>query len=184
MVLELHAAQSVAPAPLVWYQGVPCWWNFGVMERAAKTLEWLPKVGVLLDIALERLSLGRAWMMQARNREAGKEREEAWDRAKAFLDRAVTGLREAGTQHELPRGLLARAAYYRWQGDFSNAWADLTEAREIAEFGSMGLHLCDYHLEAGRLCRDEGKEAEAEEHFKKAAEMIEKMGYHRKGVEG
>ncbi len=152
-----------------------------VMERAEKALEWVTKAGWLLDIALDHLSLGRAWMMQTQNDEAGKKSADPWERAKAFLDRAVTGLREAGTQHELPRGLLARAAYYRFRKDFLHAWADLAEAREIAESGSMGLYMCDYHLEAGRLCKDEGKIEEAREHVETAERMIEETGYYRRG---
>ena len=38
-------------------------------------------------------------------------------------------------------------------------------------------------LEAGRLCQAERKTGEAKEHFKKAAEMIEETGYHRRDKE-
>jgi hypothetical protein len=50
----------------------------------------------------------------------------------------------------------------------------------------MKLFLVDYHLEAGRLRRAEGEDAEAEKHFEKAARMIKETGYYRreKGVEG
>ena len=60
-------------------------------------------------------------------------------------------MREAGTQHELPRALFAHAFYSRIQNQFPQAWDDLEEAREIAERGSMNLWLVDYHLEASRL---------------------------------
>jgi hypothetical protein len=66
---------------------------------------------------------------------------------------------------------------------FSQADEDLTEAREIAETGGMGLHLCDYHIEAGRLSRARGDEEKAKNHFQTAGEMIEKMGYHRRDKE-
>ncbi|MCP5106785.1 MAG: hypothetical protein GY950_25605, partial [bacterium] len=138
----------------------------------------------LLDIALDHLTLGRAWLMQAQKvearEEAGKKSAEAWDRARVFLDQAVTGLRESQRLDCLPLGLLARASYYRLQGDFAPAWRDVTEAGEIAETGGMVLHLCDHHLEAARLCRAEGKNTEATDYFEKAAVMIEKMGYHRR----
>jgi hypothetical protein len=71
------------------------------------------------------------------------------------LDRAVDGLRRAGAEHHLPRGLLARAALRRFRSDFSGAAADLTEALEIAERGPMRLHERDAHLEWARLCRDQ-----------------------------
>ncbi|MCP5106883.1 MAG: hypothetical protein GY950_26095 [bacterium] len=44
----------------------------------------------------------------------------------------------------------------------------------------MKLFLCDYHLEAGKLCSDEGKNDEAEEHFEKARELIQETGYKRR----
>ena len=68
-----------------------------------------------------------------------------------YLNQAVAGLREAGAQEFIVRGLLARAALYRAQGEFAKAWEDLEEAREIAERGEMNLHLVDYHLEACRV---------------------------------
>ncbi|MCP5107130.1 MAG: tetratricopeptide repeat protein, partial [bacterium] len=160
-----------------------------VMERVEKLFEWRLPSDPLLDISLDNLIAGRAWLNQAREKGAETETKNAgadWDRAKAFLDQAVTGLREAGYQHMLVLGLFSRAAYYRHRGvrgDFSNGWSDLIEAREIAELGSMGLHLCDYHLEAGRLKRAEGNDPEAAHHFETAKEMIQNMGYHRRDNE-
>ena len=78
---------------------------------------------------------------------------------------------------------MARAECYRQQQQFSKAWDDLNEALEIAESGSMKLHLVDYHLEAGRLCEAEGKHDQAVVHFKTAAKMIEETGYHRRDGE-
>ncbi len=49
--------------------------------------------------------------------------------------------------------------------------------------GEMKLHLVDYHLEAARVCRDEGKEREAGEHLRIAEEMIQETGYLRRGKE-
>lgn len=70
--------------------------------------------------------------------------------AEQYLNRAVDGLRAAGAQEFIIRGLLARAALFRHRQEFPNAWADLDEAREIAEYGEMRLFLVDYHLEACR----------------------------------
>jgi len=41
----------------------------------------------------------------------------------------------------------------------------------------MALFICDYHREAGRLCKDEGKKQEAREHFETAEQMSKEMGY-------
>jgi tetratricopeptide (TPR) repeat protein len=145
-----------------------------VRERAEKALEIAKRNKWLLDISLDTLTLGRVGMMPAIDQGTD------FTRAAAHLDRAVQGLREAGTNDYLPRGLLARAECYRRQQQFSLAWDDLNEALEIAESGSMKLHLVDYHLEAARLCQAEGNKIGADEHFKKAAEMIKETGYHRR----
>ena len=131
----------------------------------------------LLAIALSTLAIGRSDMKQA-------EREGSdFSRAMDHLDKAVTGLRDAGAQYHIPRGLLARAACYRLQGLFPKAWEDLNEAKEIAESGDMKLHLVDYHLEAARVCSAEGKTKESKEHYKIAAQLIEETGYHRRDGE-
>jgi tetratricopeptide (TPR) repeat protein len=118
----------------------------------------------------------------------GREKEveildKAWEDAHTHIVTLVAGLRKAGTQHNLPWGLFARAAYYRVQKDYSKADEDLNEAKEIAEMGSMGIHLCDYHLEAGRVFLARGEEEKANDHFQVAKEMIDKMGYHRRDAE-
>jgi tetratricopeptide (TPR) repeat protein len=87
--------------------------------------------------------------------------------------------KEKGTVREVRE----RAECYRRQQQFSLAWVDLNKALEIAGSRSMKLHLVDYHLEAARLCQDEGKTVEAKEHVKKAAEIIEETGYHRRDSE-
>ncbi len=114
-------------------------------------------------------------MMQAMEENSGD-----FSRAMAFLEQAVTGLRKYGSHQHLPRGLFARAECYRRRKDFSKAGDDLDEAKEIAELGSMKLYICDYHLEAGKLCRAQGKETEAKQHFQTAQNMIEDMKYYRR----
>jgi tetratricopeptide (TPR) repeat protein len=150
-----------------------------VQKRVEAFFKWRQPSDSLLDIALENITAGRAhW------RQALEEGVSDFTAPLEYLHRAVDGLREAGTQHYLPRGLLARAAVYRTMGDFSRAREDLEEAREIAERGSMGLHLADYHLEAARVCTEEkGKEDEAKRHLETAKKMINKMGYHRRDIE-
>ena len=135
-----------------------------VQKRTRQTLEWAKQAqGVsLLDVATIYLSIGRAFLLQAlaettvRTLDSTKlaasgASGQYFDQARNYLQQAVTGLREAGRQDDLPLGLFARAACYRSQNEFALAWADLEEAREIAERGEMKLHLADYHLEACRL---------------------------------
>jgi len=150
--------------------------------------------------ALDNLSLGRAHLLQTIT--AGSP---DYSKSEGYLNQAVTGLREAGYQDDLARGLLARAALYRVQENFAAAWEDLSEAQEIAERGEMGLHLADFHLEACRLHLAQHKAGEsfvpeslgaktispvpknhleaAKAHLKIAKEKINKMGYHRRDPE-
>lgn len=147
-----------------------------VQNRIQRLFEWRLPTDSLLAIALENLSLGRALMLQAQ-----EEGSSDLTQVGEYLNQAVAGLREAGVQDFLTRGLLARAAWYQLQGDYSRAWDDLREAREIAERGSMGLFLADYHLEASRLCEVEvGKREEAEEHRQKGRKMVGELGYGRR----
>jgi len=156
-----------------------------VQKRARQSLEWAIQNNLsLLTLALDKLSLGRAFLLLALSEAEGQ--VQSLNQARDYLQQAVAGLRDAGTQHELPRGLIARAACYRVQNEFAPALADLEEAREIAERGEMKLYLADYHLEAGRLNIKEQKEnskEQAEEHLAIAKEMIEKMGYGRRKPE-
>ncbi|MCH8061802.1 MAG: hypothetical protein IH861_04805 [Chloroflexi bacterium] len=146
-----------------------------VLRRAEKLFEWRIPAGPLLDIAFDHLSLGRAHMLQAQ-----KEDSDDFSQATEHLDQAVEGLRDAGQQDELPRGLLARAELRRAQEDFEPAQRDLDEAFDIAERGGMGLHLADCHLGYARLHLAMGDKPKARENLDTAKEMIEQMGYHRR----
>jgi tetratricopeptide (TPR) repeat protein len=158
-----------------------------VRERAEAAIKIAKRNNWLLDIALDQLSLGRAGLLSALEKtpspSAAPTQRERLSLAMTFLDQAVEGLRKSGNQDDLPRGLLARAEGFRYMNDYARARDDLSEALDIAELGSMKLHLCDYHLEAGRLCRAQGQEAEAREHFRVAKELIEETGYHRRDGE-
>jgi nucleoside phosphorylase/tetratricopeptide (TPR) repeat protein len=153
-------------------------WVQEVKERAARTLAWARQQGWLLDTALDNLSLGRAFLLEA-------QQTGACDSAHAAeaLRCAVDGLRQAGTSHHLPRGLLGRAALHRVTGDRARAERDLAEATRIAARGGMGLHLADCHLESARLQLAQGNRDKAVEHWETAKAMIERMGYHRRDKE-
>ena len=132
----------------------------------------------LLPVALDRLSLGRAHLAETQQKGTGD-----YSKAAEHLDLAVDGLRQAGTQHHIPRGLLARATLRRIRSDFKPALRDLNEAMSIAERGQMGLHQADAHLEYARLYLAMGEEAEAREHLATAKEMVGRMGYRRRDGE-
>ncbi|MDH3659354.1 MAG: toll/interleukin-1 receptor domain-containing protein [Alphaproteobacteria bacterium] len=144
-----------------------------VRERALQALEWAKQADAsLLDFALNHLSLGRAVL-------ALGDRGEARTR----LDQAVDGLREAGQMDDLPRGLLARAALFREVEQFAPSRRDLDEVMRLAIRCGLGLHKCDAHLEYARLALAEGRRDVARRHLDKAAELVEKTGYHRRDGE-
>ena len=154
-----------------------------VRERAEQLLSW-EQEGGLLDIALDHLSLGRAHLglalMPPRPAAPGEETEADFAKVAKHLDHAVEGLRRAGQELYLPRGLLARAALRRLRGELAAAEADLSEALEIAERGSMRLHECDAHLEWARLCRQREDRDGLERHVARARRLVEETGYGRR----
>jgi len=150
-----------------------------VLRRAEQTLEWARQHGLsLLTVALDQLSLGRAYLLLAL-----REGPETFSQAATHLNRAVDGLRQAGQQDYLPRGLLARAALHRAQDQFARAQRDLEEALTIATRGGMRLHEADCHLESARLHLARGEREQARESLSKARGMVEEMGYHRRDGE-
>jgi hypothetical protein len=125
---------------------------------------------------LNHLALGRAHLGLALT----EDRITGLAQATESLGLAVGGLRGAGREDHLPRGLLARAALRRFCSDFPGASADLTEALEIAERDSLRLHECDAHLEWARLCRDQGDLDGARRHVTRARELVNGTGYGRR----
>ena len=146
-----------------------------VLSRAEQTLEWAKTERVLLDIALDYLSLGRAHLFHAL-----QEGSPDFASAAEHLNKAVDGLRQSGNQDDIPRGLLAKAELYRMQGEFERAQHDIKEAMTIAERGEMGLHQADCHLEYARLYLAMKETDKAREHLAIARKMIEQRGYHRR----
>ena len=150
-----------------------------VRDRAIQTLEWAEKSGLsLLAVALDRLSLGRAHTLEAQRDGTGD-----FSQAADHLEHAVDGLRRAGTQDHLPRGLVARAALHRVRSDFHSAQRDLDEAMSTAQRGGMRLHEADSHMEFARLHLAMGDIEKAGESLATAKAMIEETGYHRRDPE-
>ncbi len=127
------------------------------------------------QVALDNLSLGRAYFIRSQ-----QEKKDNFDDSLTYLNNAVEKFLEAGREDFLPCALLARAECFQFSKDFVNAWKDLNKAKEIAELGNLKLFLCDYRIEAGKLCKAQKMEKEAEMHLKQAAEMIKEMKYYRK----
>jgi tetratricopeptide (TPR) repeat protein len=128
---------------------------FAMRDRALQTLEWARPQKQLLLIARDTLTLGRAHLALAlQSLTSGSMIETPDDNARsalAELDEAIEGLHASGQNDEVPRGLLARAAFRRAIGDWKGAKRDLNEAKEIAEPALMRLYWCDSALEGARL---------------------------------
>lgn len=149
-----------------------------VLERAQEGLKISSRNNWLLSIALDQLSIARAYAAAAQydpavHREA----------AEQYLDTAVKGLQKAGDVIYLAKGLLARAHWRLHTGHLPEAATDLDEVYEIAESGSMGLYMVDWHIALSRLRRMEGKEAEAAQHKAEALRLIAETGYGRRQAE-
>jgi len=161
-----------------------------VQRRAGQTIEIARRNKWLLDIALDHLSFGRAHLLQAQigaHRDAPQHDAPLRDAA-TYLDRAVDGLRQAGQQDELPRGLLARAELRRAMGvlvtgALDKARHDLDEAFSIASRGGMRLFEADCYLAYARLHLARGEKDKARESVAKAKPIIEQTGYHRRDQE-
>ena len=127
----------------------------------------------LLDIALNHLSLGRAHLQQ-----------QQLASAQQHIDQAVDGLHAAGTQDDLPRGLLARAELHRQQGNYQEAEKDLQEVFEIADRSEMRLYLCDYHLGMAKLLQTRTDQDQNQpaitHHLQTAEQIIHQTHYHRR----
>ncbi|MFA6564187.1 MAG: hypothetical protein WCV00_19950 [Verrucomicrobiia bacterium] len=157
-----------------------------VSQRAAQTLKW--EGGRLLDIALDNLTLGRAALYRV-ILENSDFRLLTSDLS--HIGAAMNGLRRAGTQDHLPLGLLTRAWLRFLAGDAAGAWADLDEAWEIAERGSMKLFMADIHLSRARLFGRLKAEGEMLKYpwgspqadLAAAEKLINECGYHRRDEE-
>jgi tetratricopeptide (TPR) repeat protein len=144
-----------------------------VERRAKETLRWWEEVFVnasLFDIALDHLTLGRTSLyLSILDPSDSVHRQSAME----DINTALGGLRSLDYQYFLPRGFLTRAWLRFLENDPTGSRADLDAAQQIAEHGSMRLHLADVHLYRGRLFDDK-------EEIKKARALIEKWGYWRR----
>ena len=168
---------------------------------------YIPRSRVLDVLTLGRVQLGLVLDRREAKTRYPNRRDELL-RSCAHLNDAIDGLRATGQNDDVPRGLLARAAFCRSIGDWNGAARDLDEVEEIAEPGPMRLYLCDMALERARLAFAKFEafapltgllendnpprptvpgaqqiaelKTETEKQLKIAAEYIEKCDYHRR----
>ena len=128
-----------------------------------------------LQIALARLSSGRAHLLLSLHDHA-----DDLAAARAELEEAVAGLRQAGQQDPLLLGLLARADLHLAAGNCPAAERDTDEALSIATRGGMRLHETDAHLGYARLHLARGDRSAARSSFATAKDLVDRTGYHRR----
>ncbi len=155
-----------------------------VLDRAKQNLKREKKAYPLYDVANDNLAMGLGLLQKAQ-----KESTSDCVLARYHLEKAVEAQRQAGYRDELPRGLMARAALRRLEGNAELATRDLFEAIEIATRSGMKLHEADCQLELSRLylaqhrlAPDAGYAAKARQSLVIAKSMIHQMGYHRRDV--
>lgn len=147
-----------------------------VLERAEEGLKIAMEENWLLNIALDHLSIARAHAAAIQTEDTPTHREAA----EQYFNRAVEGLRKSGDSMYLPKGLLARAQWRLQTNHRAAALEDLDEVYEIAENGSMGLYLVDWHIAMSRLRRLEEDHAAAEQHKIEAVRRVRETGYLRR----
>ena len=146
-----------------------------VAERAQLMFEWRTPGDSMLDIGLDHLTLARVWLYRAWLQSASDPEAcaTALQAAAMAAGQAVDGLRKAGQDEFIVRGLLTRACVLHGNGDDKAARADLDEAERIAERGGMKLFLADVHLHRARLFRDRTA-------LDAARKRIDEIGYERR----
>lgn len=162
-----------------------------VNERTVTTFDWWSNHftnASSLDLAVEQLTLGRVGLYKLVSISTSFPLTSGYSEVQTTLDDAVTGLRRAGIQIHVPRGLLSRAWLRFLTGARigpESAQEDLDEAWEIAERGPMRLHMADIHLYRARLFFREKEYPweSAEADLKAARKLIEQCGYWRRKEE-
>ena len=152
-------------------------------ERAEEALAIAEQGGLsLLSIALDRLTLARAALYKTLLAADSQRAMEIPEPDQQAMAQAVEALREAGTTHHLPRGLLTRSWFRTVTGDEAGAETDLAEAWTIAEGGPMPLFQADILLTRARLFFPQDP-AGARADLLKARQLIDEHGYHRRDGE-
>jgi len=125
-------------------------------QESQATLRWLGNSDILAA-ALAKLTSGRALCMQVLLTTKSSlsvrtsKLEKSMSPGLKHLGEAISELRGAGHPDFLLHGLLARAWLAYFLRRPSDARVDLDEAWEIAQRGTMRLHMADIHLYRARL---------------------------------
>tara|TARA_B100000315_G_scaffold37340_1_gene31935 strand:- start:9253 stop:11865 length:2613 start_codon:yes stop_codon:yes gene_type:complete len=141
-----------------------------VLDRGKYGLTISIRNNMLLDIAFDYLTIGRALERLARTEES-----------RTAIDRAVEGMRKAGNVKYFPLAHVTRTNFHRQQGEWEEAKQDLDEAMEVATRCGMRLYVAEGLLLKANLNLDtlskDGSIEKAREALNKADELIREMKY-------
>lgn len=163
-----------------------------VRDRAEKLFEWRSPSDSLLSIGLEHLTMGRTYLLEATLRQetlvessSPEDLRALLQQATHHLDQSVSLLRQAGTMHEIPRGLLARVALCRVKSEASSqesevttkdylerANRDLSEVEQIAGRSNMLIYQIEAALERCRLALTMEDRAQARTELDEAKALV------------
>ncbi|MFO0652580.1 MAG: hypothetical protein U0326_40570, partial [Polyangiales bacterium] len=149
-----------------------------VIAQAQKRLAKVRPTHWLVDVAHDHLALGRAQLALSSAGSAS-----ASLLARRHLREAVERLRRAGVQEYIARGLIARAEFHSFAGEFADASRDLSEARSLSARCGLRLHEADAHIQWTRLHLAQVNLAEARASFELARGLVRATGYGRRDAE-
>ncbi len=139
-----------------------------IEQRATLALTIAERTPNPLDIALNHLTLGHAWLYRVVFEPATP-----LSSARTHLEEALTILRHVERHDHRPRVLLTRAWLHVLEREMQQAHNLLSEAQALAERGGMKLFLADVHLHRARLFREKTE-------LPRARSLIEQTGYLRR----
>jgi tetratricopeptide (TPR) repeat protein len=138
-----------------------------VLLRAKTTLEWAKRSGLLLDVAVNLLSIGYAELRL----------DPQSPQTVVSIREAIDGLRRAGSQQLLVDGLLIRAELWRLRLNFAAAYRDLREAERIIRRSELRLFEANLAFERAQLLYAEGHIPNARTELARALERVDAMKY-------
>lgn len=152
-----------------------------VLHRSKTVMEINQVSQNKLDIALGKLIFGRAYLAQAQEEQFNN--AETLQLAEKYINAATEELTTTHENHHLPKGLLARARFYRLtHQQLEIAHYDLDQAYSISSHrtGNMRLYQADYHIESAWFALDENRLDDAHHHAQQAKNLIEETSYNRR----
>ncbi|MCL4872133.1 MAG: hypothetical protein KJ063_24505 [Anaerolineae bacterium] len=116
----------------------------------------------------------------------GKAREGSMadlNRAEKQLQISMELLDKSGRDDCIILGLVARAEFYRLRQDWGKMQIDLMKAKMIAERGGMDLYQADALIGLAKYYMAQSENQKAENCWKEAKSLVEKMGYHSRDID-